>query len=112
MGKKKLYRGTIETFIFQLLSEHGKLHGYEISKQIKALTAGELVVSESALYPALHRLESDGFLTATVTNMGQRLRKYYSLTKSGKTEAKNYLADLQDFIVVMQGLISPKLARS
>ena len=109
MGTKKLYKGTIETFIFQLLSENEKMHGYEISKRIKEMTKGELVVSESAMYPALHGLESKGYLTASRVEVGKRVRKYYSLTKEGEKEAEDHLADLVNFLSIMQGLLKPQL---
>ena len=56
MSTKNLYKGTIETFIYQLLQENEKMYGYEISKKIKDITQGNLNISESKLYPALHKL--------------------------------------------------------
>lgn len=109
MGTKKLYKGTIETFIYQLLEQNGKMHGYEISKRIKEMTQGELEVSESALYPALHSLENRGFLTPTHEQIGKRVRKYYELTKDGKKEARLHLDELANFLQIMGGLIKPKL---
>ena len=112
MKTKDLYKGTIETFIYQLLSEHQKMYGYELSKYIKERTNGNLEITESTLYPTLHKLEAAGHLTIEIVNIGNRVRKYYSLTPEGNEEAKNKIFDLQEFINVLTGMISgtPKLA--
>lgn len=106
MKTKDLYKGTIETFIYQLLSDNRKMYGYELSKQIKELTKGNLEITESTLYPTLHKLEAAGHLTIEVVNIGNRIRKYYSLTPEGNVEARNKIFDLQEFINVLSSMIS------
>ena len=106
MKTKDLYKGTVETFIYQLLSEHKKMYGYELSKAIKERTQGNLEITESTLYPTLHKLEAAGHLTIEVVNIGNRVRKYYSLTPEGNAEAKNKIFDLQEFVAILAGMIS------
>ena len=65
------------------------MFGYEITQKVKALTKGELNITEGALYPALHKLEADGLLDVEVAKVDNRLRKYYKLTESG-TKAVSY----------------------
>jgi len=62
MSNKKLYRGSLSTIILKLLGDNGRMYGYEITQKVKALTAGELQITEGALYPALHKLEAAGHL--------------------------------------------------
>ena len=109
MSTKDLYKGTIETFIFQLLTENKRMYGYEIAKKITEMTNKNLVISESKLYPALHKLEEDGYLTSSTENIGNRIRKYYSLSENGSKEAVSKLSELENFISVLSNVIRPKL---
>ena len=109
MKKSQLYKGSLNTIILKLLSENGKMYGYEITQKVKTLTAGELIITEGALYPALHKLESAGALNCELVEVDHRQRKYYKLTDKGKLETKSKLAELSDFIQNMQNLILPKV---
>ncbi len=109
MNKSSLYKGCLEPIILQLLKDNGRMYGYEITHRVKELTSGELQITEGALYPLLHRLEGDGLLEVEMENIGNRVRKYYSLTKAGKKETTNAMAELQLFLKTMQTLAKPKL---
>lgn len=109
MKKSQLYKGSLNTIILKLLSENGKMYGYEITKLVKVITAGEMNITEGALYPALHKLESEGVLSCEIVEVDHRQRKYYKLTDKGKLETKSKLAELSDFIQNMQNLILPKV---
>jgi DNA-binding PadR family transcriptional regulator len=106
----QLFKGSLTTIVLKLLSEQDKMYGYEITKKVKERTEGELTITEGALYPALHKLEAEGLLTVSVEHIGNRPRKYYSLTKNGKKEVKNKLAELQSFIEQMQAMLNLPLA--
>jgi DNA-binding PadR family transcriptional regulator len=108
MGNSKLYKGSLQTIILKLLAEEDKMYGYEITQRVKTLTAGELKITEGALYPALHKLEAEGFLAVEICKVDNRMRKYYKLTENGTKETVNRLAELQDFIVTMQQLVKLK----
>ena len=110
MIDSKLLRGSLDTIILKLLDEHDEMYGYEITQKVKDLTAGEMKLTEGALYPALHRLEGKGILTTEVRSIGNRMRKYYRLTESGKTEVNHQLAAMQDFINSINLILKPKLA--
>lgn len=110
MKNSQLYKGSLNTIIMKLLEENGKMYGYEITQKVKAITQGELNITEGALYPALHKLEADGLLKVEVKRVDNRLRKYYKLTKKGTTETVNRLAELEEFIKTMQNIVSPKLS--
>ncbi|MFV0566534.1 MAG: PadR family transcriptional regulator [Flavobacteriaceae bacterium] len=110
MGNSKLYKGTLTTIILKLLSQQDKMYGYEITQKVKAITNGELNITEGALYPALHKLEADGVLEVEVEKVDNRQRKYYRITQKGKTETVNRLKELTDFIKQMQTIANPKLS--
>lgn len=110
MKNSALYKGSLNTIIMKLLEEKGRMYGYEITQKVKAITQGELNITEGALYPALHKLEAEGLLEVEVEKVDNRLRKYYKLTEKGNKETVNRLAELEEFIKNMQNIVNPKLS--
>jgi PadR family transcriptional regulator len=84
MSGSDIVTGTLELLILKTL-ERGTLHGYGIGRAIGDGSGRVLRVSESVLYPALHRLESRGHLTAQwrVSDTGREAR-FYALTRKGR----------------------------
>lgn len=107
MNTNQLYKGSLSTIILKLLGDNGRMYGYQITQEVKKISGGEFTITEGALYPMLHRLEGEGLLDVEMEMTGNRMRKYYSLTKNGKKEAVNRFAEMQDFIRNMQSLLNP-----
>ena len=84
------------------------MYGYELSKLVKDRTEEKIVLTEGALYPILHKLEKDNLVTTSVEKVGNRTRKYYSLTSSGQASAKEKKNEMLDFIKTMTTLMEPK----
>jgi DNA-binding PadR family transcriptional regulator len=103
-----LFKGTLTTVILKLLRDNEKMYGYEMTKKVKELTDGNIQLTEGALYPALHKLEAEGLIEATIEQVGNRPRKYYHLTKVGKKQVSSKLADLSSFITDIQNLLNLK----
>ena len=83
-----LLQGTLELLILRTLAP-GEKHGYEIAEWIHTTSATALSVEEGALYPALHRLEVRGLLTASWdVSANNRRAKYYRLTTEGRKRLK------------------------
>jgi PadR family transcriptional regulator PadR len=79
-----LLRGTLDLLILNALST-GEKHGYAVSEWIDTVTDGSLLVEEGTLYPALHRLERRGLVSAEWgLSENNRRAKYYSLTREGR----------------------------
>lgn len=77
------FKSDLDTIVLGTLQGEG-LHGYEISKRISTKSEGLLKVGEGQLYPVLHKLELEGFVTSEWVNQeGKPARKVYSLTDSG-----------------------------
>ena len=110
MGNQKLYKGSLQTIILKLLEKNDRMYGYEITQKVKALTKGELNITEGALYPALHKLEADGLLDVEVAKVDNRFRKYYKLTENGTKETVSRLAEMEEFLKTMQTLVNPKFS--
>jgi PadR family transcriptional regulator, regulatory protein PadR len=109
MYSSELVKGTLKTIILKLLAENGRMYGYEITQEIKELTKGGIEITEGSLYPALHGLLAEGLLKTESMHIGKRVRKYYMLTKEGKTETKRKLDEFSDYLIMMKGLLNLKL---
>ena len=112
MYSSELIKGTLKTIILKLLSDSDKMYGYEITQKVKELTGGKIQLTEGALYPTLHAMEAQGILTTDAVNVGNRIRKYYTVTEVGKKVAKDKVSEYSDFIDTMIFLLDlkPKLA--
>ncbi|TDO27220.1 PadR family transcriptional regulator [Sediminibacterium goheungense] len=110
MQKSALYKGCLEPIILQLLKDNGRMYGYQITQKARELTRGHLDITEGALYPLLHRLEEAGILETEIESAGNRMRKYYSLTKAGKKQSVQSFQELQSFIDHLSLIFQPKTA--
>jgi DNA-binding PadR family transcriptional regulator len=108
MYPKELIKGSLQTIILKLLSEQEKMYGYQITQEIKKLTAGKITITEAAIYPILHKLKADGELTTEKVSIGERVRIYYSLTQKGNEKAKEKITQLSDYLQTMQMIIHAK----
>ena len=113
MGNSKLYKGSLNTIILKLLDEQGKMYGYEIVQHVKEKTEGKVLIKEGSLYPTLHSLTKDGYLSTEAVLVGNRTRKYYSLTKKGDglvVPALNELVDFQSTLSLLFGKEKPAIS--
>jgi PadR family transcriptional regulator, regulatory protein PadR len=83
-----ILRGTLDLLILKALS-WGPAHGYAVARWIEQATDDALAVGEGTLYPALHRLEEHGWVTATWgASDANRRAKFYALTKRGRAQLR------------------------
>src|SRR5215510_1217002 len=89
MGETKndILQGTLALLILKTLASRKSLHGYAITAHIQQASADLLRVEEGSLYPALHRMEQEGWLRAEwgVTEKNREAR-FYSLTSQGRKQ--------------------------
>jgi transcriptional regulator len=86
-----LVQGTLDLLILKTISLEAK-HGWAIAKRIQQVSREALQVQQGSLYPALHRLEQQGWIEAEwkPTETG-RMAKFYSLTRAGRRQMKREL---------------------
>jgi PadR family transcriptional regulator, regulatory protein PadR len=84
------------------------MYGYEITQRVKEATAGDVMLTEGALYPALHKLEAEGFLETFTRVVDNRVRKYYRLTEEGGKEVTTKLSEALLFVDQLQILLNLK----
>ena len=86
-------QGTLDVLLLKILALE-PLHGWAISQRLTAVSGNVLQVSEGSLYPALHKLEVGGWITAEwKPTENNRRAKFYSLTKSGRKALEEQSAD-------------------
>lgn len=81
-----ILQGTLDMLILQSLRA-GELHGLGVSRRIHQLTSGTFAVKPGSLFPALHRMEEEGWISSFWGDSeNNRRAKYYRLTKAGQTQ--------------------------
>jgi PadR family transcriptional regulator, regulatory protein PadR len=79
-------QGTLDMLVLQTLGP-GPMHGYGIARRIQQVTEDLLRIEEGSLYPALYRMEGQGWIRAEWgTSENNRRAKYYRLTRTGRTQ--------------------------
>jgi PadR family transcriptional regulator, regulatory protein PadR len=107
-NQRELLKGTLGPIILRLLKEHKRMYGYEITRCVKEMSDGRLLIREGSLYPTLHKLEADGHIQAEEVHLGKRVRRYYKLTKAGTAEAKAASDELLDFLRMVHDLMTTR----
>jgi PadR family transcriptional regulator PadR len=88
-----LVQGTLDLLLLKILVLE-PLHGWAISQRLKQVSRDVLQVSDGSLYPALHKLEQEGWITAKwkTSELGRRA-KFYSLTRLGRRQLNKEAAN-------------------
>ena len=84
----ELLQGTLDLLILKAL-QLGPKHGLGVARRVEDMTQGTFVVRPGSLFPALHRLEEEGWVSASWGESENRRRaKYYTLTKAGQRQLR------------------------
>ena len=88
-----LVQGTLDLLLLKILALE-PLHGWAISQRLKQVSGDVLQVSDGSLYPALHKLEQEGWIASEwkISEFGRRA-KYYSLTRLGRRQLEHETAN-------------------
>jgi len=83
-----LIQGTLDLLVLKMLALD-TMNGWEISQRLKQISRDTLQVSDGSLYPALHKLEQEGWIAAEWRRTeNNRRAKFYSLTRAGKKQLR------------------------
>jgi transcriptional regulator len=86
-NRNDILQGTLALLVLRTLASAGPMHGYAITSHIQVVSADLLRVEEGSLYPALHRMEQDGWLRSTWgTTEKNREARFYSITAKGRKQ--------------------------
>jgi PadR family transcriptional regulator, regulatory protein PadR len=108
MIQTDLLKGSLKTIVLKVLEENGRMYGYEITRKVEELTAGKIKLTYGALYPVLHKLESEGVLVTEAENFNNRTRIYYTLTGKGHSVVKEKINEMKEFIESLQSIVNPQ----
>lgn len=102
-----LLQGTLDMLILQTL-QWGPRHGYAIAQTILAQSSEALQVETGSLYPALHRLQKQGWLKSgwDITEANQRA-KFYRLTPAGKKQLLRERSKWDELVAAIGGVLNP-----
>ena len=112
MYSKELLKGITKPLILNALNKHGWMYGYQITRQIEQQSGGKILIKEGSLYPILHALLQEGVLEVRTEYIGNRLRKYYKVSKKGGQAADAIVGELNDFLLTLQHIFNPHIHRA
>ena len=105
-----LVQGTLDLLILKILALE-PLHGWAIGQRLKQVSGDVLQVSDGSLYPALHKLEQGGWITATwKPTENNRRAKFYELTRPGRKHLERETANWQRLASAISGVVTLKKA--
>jgi PadR family transcriptional regulator len=100
-----LVQGTLDLLILKILALE-PLHGWAIGQRLKQVSGDILQVSDGSLYPALHKLEQSGWITATwKPTDNNRRAKFYALTRPGRRHLERETANWQRLATAISGVV-------
>ncbi|MFW5657014.1 MAG: PadR family transcriptional regulator [Bacteroidota bacterium] len=106
MISKELLKGSLKSIVLTLLSENDRMYGYELTQKVKEISGGKISLTFGALYPVLHKLESEGAVITEKETVNNRVRVYYKLTETGCSTAREKIKELEEFIETLKGIIT------
>lgn len=100
-----LVQGTLDLLLLKILALE-PLHGWAISQRLKQVSRDVLQVSDGSLYPALHKLEQEGWITAEwkTSELGRRA-KFYSLTRLGRRHLEKEAANWKRLATAISAVV-------
>jgi len=102
----ELKKGSAETLVLAVL-EDGPMHGYELARQIDRRSNGRLIFHVATLYTTLYRMERNGLISGRwVEKAGQRRRRFYRITRSGRARLVFARQHWQDFVSAIDGVVA------
>ncbi len=105
-----LVQGTLDMLILKIVALE-PMNGWAMSQRLKQISSYVLGVSDGSLYPALHKLERRGWITAQWKSSGNNRRaKFYSLTRLGRRELEKETANWDRISTAISGIVRLKEA--
>ena len=110
-SKTDVWQGTLALMVLKTLERKGSLHGYGIARQIEETSADLLSVNYGTLYPALLKLEQQGYITSEWgLSDNNRKAKFYQLTRAGRKQIENETREWQQMTAILACFLNPRTA--
>ena len=106
--KTDVRQGTLALMILKTLETLGPLHGYGIARRIEQTSGGRLSLNYGTVYPALLKLEQEGFVASEWgSSENNRKARYYRLTRAGRGQLKREEREWQETSAIMSRFLNP-----
>jgi transcriptional regulator len=111
--KNDVWQGTLVLMVLKTLESLGALHGYGIARRIEQTSGDLIALNYGTLYPALLKLEQEGFIAGEwgLSENGRRA-KYYRLTRAGKREVERAERDWLQTTEILARFLAPEKVRT
>jgi PadR family transcriptional regulator, regulatory protein PadR len=110
-SKTDVWQGTLALMVLKTLERTGSLHGYGIARRIEQTSADLLSVNYGTLYPALLKLEQEGYITSKWGfSDNNRKAKFYSLTRAGRKQIAKETKEWEQMTSILASFLNPKAA--
>ena len=107
-NKQDVWQGTLALMILKTLETLGPLHGYGIARRIEQTSGHALLVNYGTLYPALLKLEQEGYVSSYWDiSENNRRAKYYKLTRAGKKRVEKAAQEWEQTTEILARFLSP-----
>ncbi|HVV71746.1 MAG TPA: PadR family transcriptional regulator [Verrucomicrobiae bacterium] len=107
--KTDVWQGTLALMVLKTLETLGALHGYGIARRIEQTSGDQLQVNYGTLYPALLKLEQEGYITSEWgVSENNRKAKYYSLTRAGRKQIERQAREWEQTIEILSRFLAPQ----
>jgi transcriptional regulator len=107
--KVDVWQGTLALMVLKTLETLGSLHGYGIARRIEQTSGQQLLINYGTLYPALVRLEQEGYIASEWgVSDNNRKAKYYRLTRAGRKQLAKEARDWQQANAILARFFSPE----
>jgi PadR family transcriptional regulator, regulatory protein PadR len=108
MGKTDVWQGTLALMILKTLETLGSQHGYGIARRIEQTSGHKLLVNYGTLYPALLKLEQEGYIKSSWgVSDNNRKAKFYQLTKAGRKQVAREAREWNETTAILARFLSP-----
>jgi PadR family transcriptional regulator PadR len=109
MGEKTdIWQGTLALMVLRTLQAMGPLHGYGMARRIEQTSGDLLQLNYGTLYPALLKLEQEGFIRSSWgTSENNRRAKFYELTKAGQRQVKKATVEWEETTAILARFLAP-----
>lgn len=108
-AKKDVWQGTLALMVLKTLQAMGPMHGYGIARRIEQTSGDSLVVQYGTLYPALLKLEQEGYIASGWgTSENNRRARYYRLTRAGRKQVEKETREWQETTTIMARFLAPE----
>ena len=109
--KADVWQGTLALMVLKTLEHSGSLHGYGIARQIEQTSADLLSANYGTLYPALLKLEQEGYITSQWgLSDNNRKAKFYQLTRAGRKQIEKETEEWEQTTAILARFLNPQIS--